>query len=127
MKLLKLVPDDTNFDFVRLRGLAFGLTLLLSVLAVGLTVYKGLNFGVDFEGGLMIEERFAASPDLDRVRAVVDAQGVGEASLQQFGDPRTITIRLPVQQGGDEGATNAAVRKVEAALSQQFPGAEFRR
>ena len=97
MKLLKLVPDDTNFDFVRLRGLAFGLTLLLSVLAVGLTVYKGLNFGVDFEGGLMIEERFAASPDLDRVRAVVDAQGVGEASLQQFGDPRTITIRLPAK------------------------------
>ncbi|MEH3048041.1 protein translocase subunit SecF [Sphingomonas adhaesiva] len=127
MKLLKLVPDDTNIDFVRLRGWAFGLTLLLSVLAVGITLYKGLNFGVDFEGGLMIEERFAQKPDLDRVRAVVDAQGVGEAALQQFGDPRTITIRLPVQQGGDEGATNAAVKKVEAALAQQFPGAEFRR
>jgi preprotein translocase subunit SecF len=127
MKLLKLVPDDTNFDFVRLRGWAFGLTLLLSVLAVGLTVYRGLNFGVDFEGGLMIEERFAQAPDLDRVRATVDAQGVGEASLQQFGDPRTITIRLPVQKGGDEGATNAAVRKVEAALSGAFPGTEFRR
>jgi preprotein translocase subunit SecF len=127
MKLLKLVPDNTNIDFVRLRGWAFGLTLLLSVLAVGITVYKGLNFGVDFEGGLMIEERFAQTPDLDRVRAVVDAQGVGEASLQQFGDPRTITIRLPVQRGGDEGATNAAVRKVEGALDKAFPGAEFRR
>ena len=127
MKLLKLVPDNTNIDFVRLRGWAFGLTLLLSVLAVGITVYKGLNLGVDFEGGLMIEERFAQTPDLDRVRAVVDAQGVGEASLQQFGDPRTITIRLPVQRGGDEGATNAAVRKVEGALDKAFPGAEFRR
>lgn len=127
MKLLKLVPDNTNIDFVRLRGWAFGLTLALSVLALGLTFYKGLNFGVDFEGGLMIEERFAHTPDLDRVRAVVDAQGVGEAALQQFGDPRTITIRLPVQQGGDEGATNAAVRKVEGALAQAFPGAEFRR
>ena len=57
MKLLKLVPDNTNIDFVRLRGIAFALTLLLSLLAVGITVYKGLNFGVDFEGGLMIEER----------------------------------------------------------------------
>ena len=127
MKLLKLVPDNTNFDFVRLRGWACGLTLLLSVLAIGLTFYHGLNFGVDFEGGLMIEERFAGPVDLDRVRQTVDSQGVGEAQLQTFGDPRTITIRLPVQSGGDEGATNAAVKKVENALSRTFPGAEFRR
>ncbi|WP_375270889.1 protein translocase subunit SecF [Sphingomonas sp.] len=127
MKLLKLVPDNTNIDFVRLRGWAFGLTMLLSLLAVGLTVYKGLNFGVDFEGGLMIEERFRQPPDLDRVRAEVDRLGVGEAALQQFGDPNTITIRLPVQSGGDEGATNAAVKKVETALARTFPGAEFRR
>ena len=127
MKLLKLVPDDTNIDFVRLRGWAFGLTLLLSVLAIGVTAYKGLNFGVDFEGGLMIEERFAQKPDLDRVRETVDALGLGEAQLQTFGEANNITIRLPVQAGGDEGATNAAVKKVEAALSQRFPGAEFRR
>lgn len=127
MKLLKLVPDNTNIDFVRLRGLAFGLTLLLSVLAIGVTFAKGLNFGVDFEGGLMIEERFATPPDLDRLRSVVDAQGLGEASLQQFGDPRTLTIRLPVQEGADEGATNAAVKKVETAVAQAFPGATFNR
>lgn len=127
MRLLKLVPDHTNIDFVRLRGWAFGLTLILSVLAIGITVAKGLNFGVDFEGGLMIEERFASPPDLDRLREVVDAQGLGEASLQQFGDPRTLTIRLPVQEGADEGATNAAVKKVETAISQAFPGATFNR
>ena len=62
MKLLKIVPDNTNIDFVRLRGWAFGLTLLLSVLAVGVTLVKGLNFGVDFAGGLSIEERFATPP-----------------------------------------------------------------
>ncbi len=127
MKLLKLVPDNTNFDFVRLRGWAFGLTLILSVLAIGITFAKGLNFGVDFEGGLMIEERFATPPDLDKLRAVVDAQGLGEASLQQFGDPRTLTIRLPVQEGADEGATNAAVKKVELAIAEAFPGATFSR
>ncbi|KKI19150.1 protein translocase subunit SecF [Sphingomonas sp. ABOLG] len=127
MKLLKLVPDDTNFDFVRLRSWAFGLTLILSVLAIGVTFAKGLNFGVDFEGGLMIEERFASPPDLDKLRSVVDAQGLGEASLQQFGDPRTLTIRLPVQEGADEGATNAAVKKVEVAIAEAFPGATFSR
>jgi preprotein translocase subunit SecF len=127
MKLLKLVPDDTNIDFVRLRGWAFGLTLLLSVLAIGITFAKGLNFGVDFEGGLMIEERFASPPDLDKLRQVVGAQGLGEASIQQFGDAKTLTIRLPVQQGADEGATNAAVKKVETAVAQAFPGATFSR
>ncbi|RZM09027.1 MAG: protein translocase subunit SecF, partial [Sphingomonas sp.] len=127
MKLLKLVPDDTNIDFVRLRGWAFGLTIALSLLAVGLVFARGLNFGVDFEGGLMIEERFATAPDIGRVRSTVDQLGIGEANLQPVGDGRTITIRLPVQSGGDEGATNAAVRKVETALARQFPGAEFRR
>jgi len=127
MRLLKIVPDNTNIDFVRLRGWAFGLTLLLSVLAVGLTVYRGLNFGVDFVGGLMIEEKFATTPDQNKVRSVVDSLGVGEAALQQQGGPQTLVIRLPVQNGADEGATNAVVKKVETALAQAFPGATFSR
>jgi len=127
MRLLKIVPDNTNIDFVRLRGWAFGLTLALSLLAVGLTVVKGLNFGVDFVGGLMIEEKFPTQPDQNKVRQVIDGLGVGDAALQQFGDPKTLTIRLPVQEGADEGATNAVVKKVESALGQAFPGATFSR
>ena len=77
MRLLKIVPDDTNIDFVRLRGIAFALTMLLSLAAVGVTFAKGLNFGVDFVGGLMIEETFATPPDQDQVRTIVDSLGVG--------------------------------------------------
>ena len=127
MRLLKLVPDNTNIDFVRLRGWAFGLTLALTLLAVGVTFAKGLNLGVDFVGGLMIEEKFPTPPSADRVRSVVDGLGVGEANIQTVGDGRTISIRLPVPKSNDEGATNAVVRKVEAALGQQFPGATFSR
>ena len=127
MRLLKIVPDNTNVDFVRLRGLAFAITMLLSLAAVGLTFAKGLNFGVDFVGGLMIEETFATPPDQDKVRNLVDSLGVGQASLQQFGSANNLTIRLPVQSGADEGATNAVVRKVETALARQFPGATFSR
>ncbi|WP_267395091.1 MULTISPECIES: protein translocase subunit SecF [unclassified Sphingomonas] len=127
MKLLKIVPDNTNIDFVRLRGIAFGLTLLLSVLAIGLVAVKHLNFGVDFAGGLMIEEKFATTPNQDQVRSAVDRLGVGDASLQSVGDGKTLTIRLPVQKSADEGATNAVVKKVEGALAQQFPGATFSR
>ncbi len=131
MRLLKLVPDNTNIDFVRLRGLAFGLTLALSLLAVGLTVARGLNLGVDFVGGLMIEEKFPSQPDLERVRGVVDRLGVGEGALQLVGDNRTLSIRLPTQiaehGAGGEGATNAAVKKVEGAIGRAFPGATFSR
>jgi preprotein translocase subunit SecF len=127
MRLLKIVPDNTNFGFVRLRFWAFGLTVLLSLAAVGAVAAKGLNFGVDFAGGLMIEERFPSAPPLERVRSVVEGLNVGEATLQPIGDGRTLSIRLPVQQGADEGATNAVVRRVETALGQAFPGATFSR
>jgi preprotein translocase subunit SecF len=123
MRLLKLVPDDTNIDFVRLRVWAFGLTLALSLAALAMVFINRLNLGVDFVGGLMIEEKFASTPDVDRVRAVVDSLGVGTATLQQFGDPNTVSIRLPTPESTDEGATNAVVQKVQRALSQQFPGA----
>jgi preprotein translocase subunit SecF len=127
MRLLKIVPDNTNIGFVRLRFWAFGLTLALSLLAVGLTVTRGLNYGVDFVGGLMIEEKFPTAPELNRVREVVDSLGVGQATLQPIGGPTTLSIRLPIQQGADEGATNAVVRKVASALAREFPGATFSR
>ena len=124
MRLLKLVPDNTNLKFVSLRKWAFGLTLLLSLLAIGLVVTKGLNMGVDFVGGVLIEEKFATAPSIDAVRTEVDRLGVGEASIQSFSDPRTLSIRLPVPEG-DEGATNRLVKKVADDLAVKFPGATF--
>lgn len=127
MRLLKIVPDDTNIDFVRLRFWAFGLTMLLTIAAVALVPVKGLNLGVDFVGGLMIEEKFETPPSVEKVRSVVDKLGLGDAALQQVGlDGKTLAIRLPVQQGGED-ATNKAVAKVTTALKDQFPGAKFSR
>ena len=124
MRLLKLVPDNTNLKFVSLRKWAFGLTLLLSLLAIGLVVTKGLNMGVDFVGGVLIEEKFATAPSIDAVRTEVDRLGVGEASIQSFSDPKTLSIRLPVP-AGDEGATNRLVKKVADDLAVKFPGTTF--
>lgn len=125
MRLLKLVPDDTNIDFVRLRYIAFAVTTLLTIAAVALVFARGLNMGVDFEGGLTIEEHFQTAPPLDELRSTVDALGVGEAQLQPFGDPKVISIRLPQPPGTDEGRTNAVVKKVEQAVAAKFPGARF--
>lgn len=127
MRLLKLVPDNTNIGFVRLRHWAFGLTALLTVLAVAAVGYRGLNLGVDFVGGLMIEAKFQSPPQLDKVRGSVDRLGVGEGSLQQFGDPNTVSIRLPLPKSQDEGATNAVVKKVKGALQREYPGVAFTR
>ena len=127
MRLLKLVPDNTNIGFVRVRHIAFGLTALLTVLAVALVLARGLDLGVDFVGGLMIEAKFQQTVPMDDVRGKVDSLGVGEAGLQQFGDPRTVSIRLPLPASQDEGATNVVVEKVKAALTRDYPGVEFTR
>lgn len=127
MRLLKLVPDNTNIGFVRVRVVAFVLTALLTVAAVAAVATKGLNLGVDFVGGLMVEAKFTSPPSLDAVRSNIDKLGVGQGSLQQFGDPKSVSIRLPTPESQDEGATNAVVNKVSASLRAQFPGVTFPR
>jgi preprotein translocase subunit SecF len=126
MRLLKLVPDNTNIGFVRLRGWAFGLTALLTVIAVGAVLSRGLNLGVDFVGGLSIEATFKQPPQVEDLRRVVDQQGEGQANLSQYlENPRVVSIRLPPPRSSDRGATNAVVDKVQAAVQARFPGVTF--
>jgi len=122
---VRIVPDNTNIGFVRIRHIAFALTALLTIAAVGATATRGLNLGVDFVGGVSIEEKFATPPHLDQVRSTVNGLGLGEASLQQLGGQNAVTIRLPLPKSTDEGATDAMVEKVKAALAAKFPGATF--
>jgi preprotein translocase subunit SecF len=126
MRLLKIVPDNTNIQFVRARHVAFAITALLTIAAIGLVFARGLNFGVDFVGGVAIEEKFVTVPPLDQIRSTVDELGVGEAALQQLGsDSQTVSIRLPLADDAPEGAADAVVEKVKAALAAKFPGATF--
>jgi preprotein translocase subunit SecF len=126
MRLLKIVPDNTNIQFVRARHVAFAITALLTIAAIGLVFARGLNFGVDFVGGVAIEEKFVTVPPLDQIRSTVDELGVGEAALQQLGsDSQTVSIRLPLADDAPEGAADAVVEKVKAAMAAKFPGATF--
>ncbi|KAB7648382.1 protein translocase subunit SecF [Polymorphobacter fuscus] len=123
---LKLVPDNTNIGFVRLRFIAFAVTMLLTLGSLGLLATKGLNLGVDFVGGLTMEVEFKSPPPLDALRARVDSLGVGQSALQEFGSPRNILIRLPLPEG-DQTAVQRVVAKVRAGLQGNYGDLTFRR
>jgi preprotein translocase subunit SecF len=114
--LLRIVPDDTKFDFMRFRRISFPVSAVLSIVAMLLFFFNGLNFGVDFVGGTLIEIQSKTGPaDLSRMRATVSALNLGDVQLQQFGAPTDILIRVPQQPGG-EAAQQEAVAKVRGAL-----------
>jgi preprotein translocase subunit SecF len=117
MRLLRIVPDDTKFDFMRFRRISFPLSAIMSILAITLYFTHGLNFGIDFKGGLLIEVKtISGQPaDLASMRATLGGLGLGEIQLQQFGAPDDVLIRIGEQPGGDE-AQQAAVTKVRGAL-----------
>ena len=123
---LKLVPDNTNIGFVRVRFIAFALTLLLTIGSIGLLATRGLNLGVDFVGGLTMEVEFKAPPPLDALRAKVDSLGVGSSALQEFGNANTILIRLPLPDG-DQSAVQRVVAQVRAGLAGNYGDVQFRR
>src|SRR3546814_13956018 len=96
MRLLKIVPDNTSFRFVRLRWFAFAFTILLTGASIALVASRGLTLGVDFVGGLMIEAGFEQPVPLDKLRRDIGRMDVGDVSLQHFGGPRNIAHRLPL-------------------------------
>ena len=124
MKLLKLVPDNTNIDFMRWRTLALILSLLATVASLVFVGVRGLNLGVDFVGGQMVRVTFAQPIDVEDLRARVGQLQLGEASIQELGGPRTYQIRLPKPEGG-ESAANAAASRVRGVIEQQYQGARI--
>ena len=121
MKLLKLVPDNTNIDFMKVRNIALLLSILVTVASLVLVGVRGLNLGVDFIGGQVVRSTFAKPVSIEDLRGRVDALNVGEASIQEFGDGRTYQIRLPRPEG-PESAAAAVTGKVRTMLQTQYPG-----
>jgi preprotein translocase subunit SecF len=121
MRLLKLIPDNTNLDFLRWRSTAIVISTLLIAASIALLAVKGLNYGVDFEGGQVIRVTFAQAPDLGNLRSEVSNMGFGEPTIQESGSKNHIAIRLPLPEGGAEGA-NKVASQVRGKLQQHYPG-----
>jgi preprotein translocase subunit SecF len=119
VRLLRIVPDDTRFDFMRFRRISFPVSALLSIAAIALFFFHGLNFGIDFVGGTLMEVQTKAGPaDLAKMRATIGGLKLGDFQLQEFGAPNDVLIRISEQPGGDE-AQQAAVQKVREALGDE--------
>jgi preprotein translocase SecF subunit len=120
MHTFRLVPVDTHLRFVRYQNWAYAFSGALVLLTLILLPTRGLNMGIDFQGGILIEVGMpTAAPDLAAMRASLDGLGLGEVALQEFGSPSDILIRLERQAGG-EPAQLAAVDQVKATLQQEF-------
>ena len=122
--LLRIVPDDTKFDFMRFRRISFPVSAALSIVAILLFFFHGLNFGIDFVGGTLIEVQSKTGPaDLAKMRATLGGLGLGDVQLQEFGAPTDVLIRVAQQPGGEQ-AQQVAITKVREALGNDV---EYRR
>lgn len=122
MKLLKLVPDNTNIDFMKWRNIALILSILATVASLTMVGVKGLNLGIDFVGGQVVRTNFAQPVEIEDLRSRVGSLGLGDASIQQLTDAKTYQVRLPKPEG-NEAAASAAVTKLRTMIQQQYPGA----
>jgi preprotein translocase subunit SecF len=121
---LRIVPDDTRFDFIQFRRISFPLSAIFSILAIFAYFQYGLNFGIDFKGGTLIEvQSKAGAIDMARMRGALEKLELGEIQLQEFGDRGEVLIRIAQQPGGEE-AQQAVVGKVRTALGDSV---EYRR
>lgn len=117
--LLKLVPDNTSIHFMGLRRMVFPLTALLMVVSLALFFVKDLNYGIDFQGGTLIEVKAKDGPaDIADIRARLGELNLGDVQVQEFGEPSDVLIRVEQQEGG-EAAQQAVVSRIRAEFGDE--------
>ena len=118
---LRLIPDKTDIPFLRWRNILFAFSAALAIISVVLLFAKGLNFGIDFEGGILIEVGSEKPADISDMRVTLGGLGLGEVSLQEFGSNTEVLIRIE-RQPGDADAQQAAITIVRETLDTKYAG-----
>ena len=130
---LRLVRQETKFDFFAASKMWLGISALLMVLSLGLFFVKGLNYGIDFRGGTMITAATTDAPDVGLYRDTLDALDIGDFSVTEIFDPAAeitgsvpnqVTVRIE-QQGDDPDVQQELIVDVKAALDGAFPGITY--
>jgi preprotein translocase subunit SecF len=122
---MRLIKDKTNINFLgpRRRKLALGLSILMVVAAIASLATRGLEFGIDFTGGILLEVGYEQAANLDAIRANLADHGFKDAQVQLFGAATDVLVRLPPQDGDGE-----TIRKeLQGALSVSGAAVDLRR
>jgi preprotein translocase subunit SecF len=123
MSALNLIPANINLAFIPKRKIFMAFSALLVLASIFMFLGKGLNYGIDFKGGIMLEVRTEKTADIAEMRSILGSLSLGEVSLQEFGQPTDILIRIQ-RQDGDEKAQQEAINKIKAILGTSV---EYRR
>lgn len=123
MARFKFVPENPNVNFLGRRLIFFVFSAILVLSSIGVFTSKGMNYGIDFTGGIMIEVKTEQPGQIGAMRNTLKGLGLGSVELQEFGAPDDILIRLQAQKGGEK-AQSTAIAKVKEALGE---GIEYRR
>jgi preprotein translocase SecF subunit len=121
--MFRLVPDGTSIKFMRGRIMGLVVSAVLSVASVILFFHPGLNLGIDFSGGVVMQVRTEGPADFNQIRAALAADHIPEQGVQRFGEPTDVLIRLGTQSS--EAGTQQTVERVRAALSKAIPSARI--
>ena len=120
MKLLRLAPENTKFGFMRFRRVSYPFSAVLSILSVVLFLTVGMNFGIDFSGGTLIELRAnSGTADIAKLRHLAEGMEVGAVEVQGFGTPADVVLRFGLQPGGD-AAQEGAVNKIKGVIGSDY-------
>ena len=123
MKRLKIVPHNTNINFIGFRFVSFALAAFVTVASLAGVMLKGLNYGIDFKGGYILEVRTPKALDITKLREEFNTLKLGEVMIQQVGSDRDLLIKLELQQG-DQNVQTAAIDKIKSALGT---GVDYRK
>ena len=115
---VRLIPDNPGVPFMRWRGAGLSFAAFLIIASFVLLFTRGLNLGIDFKGGVLIEARMNQAADIGALRTQLDTLHLGQITLQQAGAPTDVMIRLPQQDNGDTG-NQQAITAVKEALGNQ--------
>ncbi len=123
--LFRLVPDGTKIRFMNGRFIGLATSAVLSIASLIVAFYPGLNLGIDFKGGIVMEVRTPVPADFGKIRTALVAHDTPAAGLQRFGDAQEVLIRLDRQP--TEAGTEQVVSRVRAALEEAQPGSVIQR
>lgn len=113
---LQFFPNKPHFDFMQKRWVGFGLSIVLTILSLSLLFTRGLNLGIDFTGGILMEIHTEKEADLGKMREALNHQGFGEISLQNMGTVQDVMVRIQVSHDEDQSTVTARVKQVLAGV-----------